>query len=175
MTQNSQERIYQKIDIHDFASSFREGDIAENIVRDYLESEGWTVSVIPQPKEKERGDFHIFHPAYCSNHGYDIEVKCDKRAEETYKFFLETGVNYYDKEGVSPGWAEYTVAKEIYYYFPKAGTIWVIPSESIKSNLSDWEKKYPKRKAQNKKWHGIGVLVPAIEMLRIRTKRIELR
>ena len=167
------QRVGPKIaDVHDFAASFETGEVAERIVRDYLLSEGWDVNIVLQPKDKKHGDYYVFHPDKGGDDSFGIEVKCDVRAEETQNLFIETEV--VTKGVSSPGWAEYTIARYIFWYFPKARTIWTVPTVKLKYMLEYWNKKYPKAKAYNKGWYGVGILVPALEVLKIREQRIEL-
>lgn len=139
--------------VYDFDEQHTQGEGGEAFLDSFFEARGH--QVLPATRGQQRsGIDRVF---LWDGKMALVEYKTDFLAHKTGKVFIETvSIDREDK----PGWAFSSQADFLVYYAPGLDTIYVIPLETLREYLPEWEEKYPSRAAQNRDYATHGLLVP---------------
>lgn len=106
-------------------------NIGEQIVKDYLESLGYTVNDVSKDPQYWSRDIDII--AIRGNEETKIEVKFDRRIHETHNLYIEI---FSDVDNNKGGWFDSCEADELYYIDAVEGTCYIIPLEDLKDYIN---------------------------------------
>lgn len=105
--------------------------------------------------------------ATINNLRFTLEYKTDYLGHKTNNFFFETMQTKGERK--YQGWARYSQADYIVYYFKHLKKIFIFPTETIKNNLKHWKDTYiylsAKPNDDNFQAHGLVIPINAIDYL----------
>ena len=123
----------------------------------------WFTITPATPAQQRRGiDRTFVHRTTGAR--YLVEYKADDKAGRTGNAFIET--TSVDTTGRA-GWAISSEADVLIYLVTDPETIYAIKMRTLRTALARWQRKYPKRPAQNQGYKTWGYLVPLAELEKI--------
>ena len=145
---------------HDFQEKLAAGDVGERILDNHFAK---MFAIRPATKKMQRcGIDRIFIAKH--NIRFTVEYKTDYRAAETGNAYIEyESVNKGDGV-VAHGWLQTSLAQVFVYYVAGEGKAFWIWAMRLKKVFPKWSLEYKSREAENKTYHGKGLIVPLEEL-----------
>lgn len=150
--------------MHDFDDKLAEGQHFERVLDRFFSAEYEVVAV--NDFMQRQGKDRIFTPR-AGGDFFGVEYKADSVAARTNNAFIETR----STDRVA-GWAHTSKAHRLVYYIPPRCIAYVIDLNRLRAALPAWEKKYPRKAAENATYNTIGVTVPMAEVEAIAERKL---
>lgn len=123
----------------------------------------WFTITPASPAQQRRGIDRTFVHRVTGK-AYTVEYKADDKAGRTGNAFIET--TSVDTTGRA-GWAISSEADVLIYLVTEPETVYAIRMRTLRAALARWQRKFPKRAAQNRGYKTWGYLVPLAELEKI--------
>lgn len=120
--------------------------------------------IAPATRDEQRAGIDRTFVHRTTGARYTVEYKADDKASKTGNAFIE--VTSVDTAGRA-GWAMSSQAEILIYMVVQPETIYAVRMKTLRTALARWQRRYPKRSAQNQGYKTWGYLVPLAELEKI--------
>jgi hypothetical protein len=142
--------------MHNFKDSQQQGNLGEAILDNFVIDKWQAQLQWATYQEQLQG---IDRLMIIHNKAIPIEYKTDYIGHKTKMFFIETSIS--DKGKIKNGWARYSKADTLFYYFYHLNKVYVFKMQKIRDNLNNWKEKYKYTYSHNvNNYVGRGLLIP---------------